>query len=170
MTVTGRHTGRACLSPSLPPSHSLPSLISYSTIIKTSLFGIVLKAFCRKTVLSYRLECEIFDPEMHQLFSDLTFLWLVSSHQELGLPSWLAALLGEVRPALFHWGAAEGLMQRGRSLYHAIWRNDASRATGIDLPSRACGAGDPDHSWKYPHENQSIKILPTDDCSQASLS
>lgn len=33
------------------------------------------------------------------------------------------------------WGAAEGLTQRGRSLYHAIWRNDASRATGIDFPS-----------------------------------
>ena len=72
---------------------------------------------------------------MHQLFSDLTFLWLVSSHQELGLLSRLAALLGEVRLALFHWGAAEGLTQRGRSLSHAIWKNGASRAAGIDLPS-----------------------------------
>lgn len=120
MTVTRRHTGKACLSPHSLLLSSFPqtSFISSSTIIKTSLFGTVLKAFGRKTVLSYRLECEIFDPEMHQLFSDLTFLWLVSSHQELGLPSRLAALLGQVGPAPFRrrasaLGAAEGLAQRG---------------------------------------------------------
>lgn len=78
LTVIRRLTGRACPA-SLPfflPSNQFHLSLHHhkGLIIWNSLKGLL-----QKTLLSYRLECEIFDPEMQQLFSDLTFLWLVSS-------------------------------------------------------------------------------------------